>query len=208
MTFLTILSDLRSFKRRIQITCRNIKKKKLSYIFQIKKLDTWKHFNVVLVNFLLIRLLSCSLPLGRFFQHIRVDKKVRKQNKITKVHQWGIKNVLRCVVAYDKLRAVLHLPSNIVDVAADHHLHELTSGYQLRHNTGHIEPHRLKCIIHVHDGVYEIVHAHEPAAGRLRVLVAVPAVNEHRSVMVPVQKYELLFAENNKKWVHKFGQLA
>ena len=63
---------------------------------------------------------------------------------------------------------------------------------------------RLARVVRVHERVNQIVESDEPAARRcLRVLVAVPAVDEHGGVMVPVEEDERLLAQHDEERVDK-----
>ena len=52
-----------------------------------------------------------------------------------------------------------------------------------------------------------VVHHHEPAARRSVVCVAVPHVDEHAHMMVPMQEDELLLAEDDEDCVTEFVHL-
>lgn len=54
----------------------------------------------------------------------------------------------------------------------------------------------------------EIVHGHEPTTGCCEVFVAVPAVDEHGGVVIPVQEDELLLSQHNEHGVDELWQLA
>lgn len=56
--------------------------------------------------------------------------------------------------------------------------------------------------------MHQIVHGHEPTTGCCEVFVAVPAVDKHGSVVIPVQEDELLLSQNNKHGVNELWQFA
>lgn len=69
------------------------------------------------------------------------------------------------------------------------------------------ELHGAEGIVGVHECMDGVVHHHEPAARRSVVCVAVPHVDEHAHVMVPMQEDELLLAEDDEDCVTEFVHL-
>jgi hypothetical protein len=49
-----------------------------------------------------------------------------------------------------------------------------------------------------------VIHNHKENARRRRGDVGMPAIQEHRNVMVPVQKNKLLLVDNYKESIDKF----
>lgn len=80
--------------------------------------------------------------------------------------------------------------------------------YGISNQKTYFDTHGLKCIVRVHEAMYQIVHGHEPTTGRCEVFVAIPAVDKHGGVVIPVQEDELLLSQNNKHGVDELWQFA
>ena len=68
-------------------------------------------------------------------------------------------------------------------------------------------PEGFKCVVSVHDGVDDEVHDDEPPGGGGVLAEGVPAVDEDRYVVIPVQEYQLLFPKHNEYCVAQLGNL-
>ncbi len=138
--------------------------------------------------------------------HVGVDEEVREEHKVAKVHHRRPEDVLLGdgTAAARRLRHI----GLVVDVAAGDHLQDLRRGDHLRDEAGHLDAHGLARVVRVHHRVHKVVHGHEPAARRRKVLVRVPAVDEHGGVVVPVEEDELLLAQHDEHRVDELGQLA
>jgi hypothetical protein len=56
--------------------------------------------------------------------------------------------------------------------------------------------------------VHGVVDEREPAARRAEIVTRVPAVDQDRGVVVPVEEDELLLARHNEECVEEFGHFA
>lgn len=52
------------------------------------------------------------------------------------------------------------------------------------------------------------VHDHKPPGGRGVLAEGVPAVDQDRDVVIPVQEYQLLFTEHDEDRVTQLGNLS
>jgi len=69
-----------------------------------------------------------------------------------------------------------------------------------------LEGHEEK--VHVHDGVHEVVSGREPEARGVLRSQCQPAEEHHGSVVVPLQKANLLALQDEKDRVHQLGNFA
>ncbi len=117
---------------------------------------------------------------------------VAEQQKVGKVHEEVGDNVslTHAAVAAGQLRR----DHKIVEVDAPDHLRDLQRGQQNVHPLGYLELHGARRIIRVHERVDRVVDAAEPASRAHEIMHGIPARDEHRRVMIPVQEDELLFA--------------
>ena len=141
-------------------------------------------------------------------ENVRVEEEVKEEHKVAEVHERRVFDVVERDGALDRRLVGLRSIGYPVDIAAGDHLHDLRRGDELRDEERHAQSHRLARIVRVHERVDEVVHGHEPASARRVVLVAVPAVDEHGGVMIPVEKDELLLAQHDEHGVDELGQLA
>lgn len=94
---------------------------------------------------------------------------------------------------------MLHpVEDQVVNDTAHQHLSDL--GQRDKHGKlpGDPETRSPQGVVRVHDGVYAIVHSHEPTTPSYHVFVGVPRVQEHSDVVVPVQEDQLLLPQNDE----------
>lgn len=120
-----------------------------------------------------------------------------KQDGIAEIHQYTKNDVVVGDIAWQVILqhpVCVHKRGN-----AKHHLHELDSSDADVYSTWDLDDALCSdCIVCVHYGVNEEVHDDEDATLAMRVDVCIPAVAEDSDVMVPVEKHEFLFSEDNE----------
>ena len=93
------------------------------------------------------------------------------------------------------------------DGKTKNHLNDLeTCGEDGKH-LGDFDPHRPEGVVGVHDRVHNEVHDNEPSRWSRVLAEWVPAVDKDCDVVVPMQKYQFLFPQNDKYCVAKLGNL-
>jgi len=95
-----------------------------------------------------------------------------------------------------------------VDSCAHDHLCQLQRGDDHSDELWHVDAEGLQRVVGVHDGVNQVVHAHEPASCRNVVGVGVPGVQEDSHVVVPVQEDERLLPEHDEHGVAQLRHLG
>ena len=140
-----------------------------------------------------------------FLVEVRRVEEVGEEEEVADVHHDGIVNVLHRLLAI--VAARLHFVRLNVDEYADGHLRYL---HRRDHHVDRLRYAHLygaEGVVGVHERVHGVVHHHEPATGRRVVGVAVPHVDEHADVMVPVQEDEALLSEDDEDRVAQFVHL-
>lgn len=86
----------------------------------------------------------------------------------------------------------------VVDETPDQHLRQLTGRDEHGHGRGWPIAHGPSRVIRVHHRVHRVIHHDEPSGGRGELHVREPRVHQHGDVVVPVQEYQWLFAQNDE----------
>ena len=134
--------------------------------------------------------------MSRRRRYVGLVEEVEKQDKVAEVHEKGPLDV---VLAYFAVFAALLLHvGRAIDVDAEHHLRDLTARYRDIHPLGYFEAHRTHTIVRVHERMHGEIHEDEPAARCGKLATRIPAVDEHGSMVIPMQEDELLFAGHYK----------
>ena len=143
--------------------------------------------------------------------NIRCKKVMSKEGEITCIHQQCKKNVRI---------GRLYLPITVPLLVCDHvsqyvHIDKHTQNHlgDLKGGDDHVDPDGWTAdsgssdsVVAVHDEVDEVVERDEPLLGAGDGTVAVPAVDVHCHVVVPVQKYQPLLTKDHKVCVQQFGK--
>lgn len=149
------------------------------------------------------------LSLRRFlhFANVGLKEEMAEEHKVAEVHERGPEDVLKVGVAL--VVVMLHpVEDQVVNDTAHQHLRDLGQGDEHGKLPGDSETRSPQGIVRVHDGVYAIVHSHEPTTPSYHVFVGVPRVEEHSDVVVPVQEDQLLLPQNDEyriTWKTKSG---
>lgn len=122
-----------------------------------------------------------------------------KEHKVAEVHEGGPNNVLH--VGWTLLALLHPRVHQVVDYAAHQHLCDLGQCDEHGKLAWQLETSCTQCVVRVHDSMDQVVHGHEPPAASHHVLVGVPGVEQHSNVVVPVEKDELLFPQDNEQSV-------
>jgi len=69
-------------------------------------------------------------------------------------------------------------------------------------------PHGPESEVCVHQGVDEVVHRHEPSSAGGELAEAVEDIHEHRQVVIPMEKYQLLFPQDDEHGVPQLWHLG
>jgi len=140
-------------------------------------------------------------------RQVDIVEKVKEESEIASVHDERDLDVRVAYVA--RSAGLLDQIAVIVDYYADDHLRELRERDDEADPLGYAKDvHGATGVVRVHHGVHGRVHHEEPAARGGLVLHRVPAVDEHGTMMVPVQEDELLLAQHDEHGVDEFGHLA
>ncbi len=130
------------------------------------------------------------------WRQIRIDKKVKKKNKIGKIHDRRNSYVLIGRITWTIVWLVQM--NIVVDCASHYHLQYLQCRYEFWYWPWHSEFHCFKCVVWVHDWVYDIVHVAEPPGRWLKFGNTVKAICKYSSMVIVVQKYKRLLSEYNE----------
>ena len=66
----------------------------------------------------------------------------------------------------------------------------------------------LQAVVPIHDGVHCVVHGNEVEARAGEGAVGVPAEEQNRDVVIPVEEDQRLFAKNDEQRVDELGNLG
>lgn len=148
-------------------------------------------------------LLGDSLLFG---VEISSNEKLQKEEEIAPVHDKG-GGVVFLFDPAGGVRLVV-VKAGQCDGNPDDHLRDLEDG-----DHDGVEPlgahlHGHQKVVPVHGGVDTVVHDHEENTGRRGRHVGMITIEEHRDVVVPVQKDKGLFVDDNEKCVNKFRKFT
>lgn len=114
-----------------------------------------------------------NLPFFSGFADIGLKEKMAEEHKVAEVHEGGPDDVLHVGMAL----ALLHPGEDqVIDHATDQHLSDLRQGDEHGKLAWDSEASSPQGIVRVHNGVYSIVHGHEPATASHHVLVGIPRI--------------------------------
>ena len=144
--------------------------------------------------------LDCLLLL---WLKVTANKELQEQKEVASIHDECCRVVFTLNQA-SRVRFVI-IESSQRTSDADDHLRDLENG-----NDHWIEPlgaelHGHQKVVSIHGSVHTVVHDHEEDSGRRGCHVGMPAVKKDRDVMVPVQKDERLFVNDNKECVNELS---
>ena len=139
-------------------------------------------------------------------RYVRLVEEVEEEYEVREVHEKRHGDVLIADLALFAV-ALLEV-GNEIDVDAENHLRYLAARDRNVHPLGYAEAERSKAVVRVHGGVHREVHDDEPASAGAQLHGREPAVDEHRGVMIPVEKDELLFAQHDEQRVDELGHFA
>lgn len=166
--------------------------------FQTPFLHYLPSFHTYGIYFLLVFLCGSH---SRWFglADVGFKEELDKEHKVAEVHEGGPNNVLH--VGWTLLALLHPRVHQVVDYAAHQHLCDLGQCDEHGKLAWQLETSCTQCVVRVHDSMDQVVHGHEPPAASHHVLVGVPGVEQHSNVVVPVEKDELLFPQDNEQSV-------
>jgi hypothetical protein len=135
---------------------------------------------------------------------VPLDKKLHKQHQVASVHDQGSRIVFRFQSTLLFIARRQHETEGSND-HANNHLRDLGYG-----NPDAVEPFGLALdghqeVIKVHEGVNSKVHGDKEQTSRGLGDICMPAIQQNRNVVVPVQEDERLFVNDNEKCVQEFA---
>lgn len=145
---------------------------------------------------------------------VPLQKELDKQKQVRPVHGQG-----RIVIVFAQMtkgQGKRGRPDPVVqqptrhrrDGDPHHHLTDLQQGNVHGPKGFRFDARRHEEIVKIHDAVHQIVHDAENESLRGADNVGMPAIEEDRNVMVPMEKDEGFLVNENKKRVQEFRQFA
>lgn len=145
---------------------------------------------------ILLRLLEGNLRLD-----VAADEKLQEQEEVAAVHDKG-GNVVLCLNVALRI-SLEEVESSQSDRNAHNHLRNL----HRRDNNGvqptRLQSHRHQKVVAVHAGMNRVVHGHKENTRWRLCNIRVPAVQQDRDVVIPMQENELLLVNDNEKCVNQ-----
>ena len=150
--------------------------------------------------FISFSILLCLFGFLFCLRRIPLEEELKKEQEVASIHDKGSNVVLSLDIALASIR-VGHDKAQDCNRDSDNHLRNLRDS-----NVHAVEPLGFALdghqeIVKVHDGMDSVVHDAKDNSGGCLGDIAVPAVGQNGDVMVPVQKDERLFVNENEKCV-------
>lgn len=137
---------------------------------------------------------------------VSLEKELQKQKQITSIHDQGGGIVGRIQSALGWLLHIQDEASNSSNCDTKYHLHNLRDG-----NPDGLEPLGFQTdgheeVIKVHNSVNSIVHNAVPRARGSVAGIGCPAKEQDGNMVVPVEKNEFLFVNNNEEGIQQLTE--